>query len=95
MCLGTKKRDFCCTVGVYWGGITVEKSIDALFDDRMVAGRSLNKDVLLQPNKRENIPVRTYIPKYMTLVKGEEPFQIMDDVVTRKKFMNIPLINLV
>lgn len=54
--------------------MTVERNVDALFDDRMVVGRSLNKDVLLQPNKRENVPVRTYIQKYMMLVKGEEPF---------------------
>lgn len=73
MCLGTKK-DFCCTEGGFLGGMTVEKNIYALFDGRMLEGRALNKDVLLQPNKRENIPVRMYIQNYMTLVKGEEPF---------------------
>jgi len=39
--------------------VTVEKNVDALFDDRTVVGRSLNKGVLLQPNKRANVPVRT------------------------------------
>lgn len=43
--------------------MTAEKNVDALFDDRMVVVRSLNRDVLLQPNKRENVPVRTYIQK--------------------------------
>lgn len=30
-----------------------EKNADALFDDRMVLGRSLNRDVLLQFSQRE------------------------------------------
>lgn len=33
--------------------MTVEKNADALFDDRMVMGRSLNRDVLLQFSQRE------------------------------------------
>lgn len=74
--------------------MTVEKNVYALFDDRMVVGRALDKVVLLQPNKRENVPVRTYIQNYMTLVKGEEPFELVDGV-TRKRFMNIPLTKVV
>lgn len=49
-------------------GMTVEKNVDVLFNDRTVVGRPLNKDELLQPDKTENLPVRTYIQESMTLV---------------------------
>lgn len=63
-----------------------EKNADALFDDRMVLGRSLNRDMLLQ--FKEKCTCQDMHQKVYDIFEGrkKEPFSVIDEVVTREVY---------
>lgn len=83
---GLRRRIFAVQLE-FTGVWKTEKKADALFDDRMVLGRSLNRDMLLQFSQREMyVSGHTSKSVWYLWREKKEPFSIMDEAVTREVY---------